>query len=124
MTDKFFEELSCRICCAHPDPAWEEFSIYVRVVRSCLGMDRAKLTQEAGLEKSFLSNLENGLLLPGERTEEVRKKIELALGTPYHEFKRLSKDLIAELKRDWGYGNFANQEDTAIGLSRPMTLSY
>lgn len=96
MRNEFFE-LPQRIQDARSDAAQEDFALYVRSERIKLGVDRAALAQQTGLERSFLAFLENGLLLPGELTQEIREKIEKA----FQAFQRSDRQTIADSRQDW-----------------------
>jgi ribosome-binding protein aMBF1 (putative translation factor) len=99
MSEQFLDELPRRVQVARPNAAFEEYSLYVRLVRTCLGIDRARLAQQTGLDRSFLAFLENGLLRPDELTGEVRERIERTLGIKYDRFRASHQALLAELRQ-------------------------
>lgn len=90
MADRFSEQLSRRIPIVCPAPDQEDYGLYIRLMRMQLGVDRRQLAEQAGLERQYLSLLENGLLLPDELTKEVRERIEQAF-----------RKLVAKLQPDW-----------------------
>jgi hypothetical protein len=83
---QFQREHARRIVKANPGPEAQEFALYVCWARRMRKIERATLAQRAGLQPDFMFFLENELLAPGELTEEVRCRIEAALGVPYRTF--------------------------------------
>jgi ribosome-binding protein aMBF1 (putative translation factor) len=77
--DEFDRQLPHRVMHAQPTPAENEFACHVRSARQSTKMSRADLARETGLQQTFLAFLENGLLLPGELTEDARQRIEAAI---------------------------------------------
>lgn len=104
MVKDFLDELPQRVQFACRDVVLEEYSLYVRLARTCLEIDRARLAEETGLDRSFLAFLENGLLRPDELTGEVRDKIERTLGMNYDQFRRSEGIRLAELQPHWAKG--------------------
>lgn len=89
--EKDFYELSRRQLNVREDPVVKSFGNYVRIVRrDGLQISRKELTKRANLKHpDTVFYLENCLLEPQELTEEIREKLELALGLSYEEFSQL-----------------------------------
>lgn len=94
-SNKDFIELARRRINVLEDPIVKSFGYYVRTVRrSGLQISRKELTKLANLENpDTLFYLENFLLEPKELTEEIRRKLELALGLEYEEFILLQQTI-------------------------------
>jgi hypothetical protein len=114
MTDKFRNELPHRILAARPNADQESFALYVHLMCLLLGMDRATLAQQANLDRSLLDFLAIGLLTSDE-LEEVRGKIEKALGVPYSVFQCLNRQIMMDLQSNWGYSRFVKAENSREG---------
>jgi hypothetical protein len=101
MIEEFIKELSYRVSVISPNPEQLEFSLYVRLMREKLNIDRTTLAKKTGLEKQFLTFLEYQLLDQKEVTEDDRKQIEVAFGVPFQSFKRFNQTILDELRPDW-----------------------
>lgn len=84
--DKYWEELGKRIPRVRPVLEEGTFCKYVSIMRRYKGIEEAKLSEHAGIDRVTLRLLERQYLRPNELSPEVKIRIERALGDSYREF--------------------------------------
>jgi transcriptional regulator with XRE-family HTH domain len=88
MNDRL-KELKWRIPTVRPSPESRLYAKYVRTMRVRRGWTRAQLSLLTGLERGFLTLLENNMLWPEEVDQRVKRRIETKLGFSYASYVKI-----------------------------------
>lgn len=96
--EKFSQELRRRIQLNSVRQAGradvDRYRMYVRLLRTRLGMSRTQLSEKAHVDRQLLMFLENGLMPFDELPIDAKEKIEAALGCSYEKFLYLNAPFI------------------------------